>query len=620
MHLDEHVHCCNELDAMDVGGRGASPQSALALVFALVNLVVHVPFTDLPVLEDYELGELRQEYDYVIVGGGSAGCVVANRLSAYPNVTVLLLEAGGLEEASNQIPITATYSLGGHDDWGYQTVPQKHACLSYQEQRCGMSRGKVLGGSSVLNFLLYTRGSIHDYDRWAREYGATGWAYGDVLPHFKAIEDYRAGQPDEYHGFGGEVPVDFANSSTPLSQLFLAACKESRYPLVDYNGRTQSGCSRVQANIRDGARVSASKAFIQPILRTRKNLHVALFSQVTKVNFEGSRAVGVTFFRYGESQKISARLEVILSAGAVGSAQILMLSGVGPREDLERLKIPVVADLPVGRSLQDHPLLLTAVPVSTATYVGIPPFTLSDIAKYASNRTGSVTIPVGAEALQFVSTDYTAVPVIPNVELVLISFQPANELARSQMLGGGLLPEAYDSYFGPGTDQPGFRVTAVNIRPKSRGSLKLRTGNAKDYPSIDPRLLAHPDDVKALAQGAKMFIDRMLNTQAMKKIGAEAWRVKFPPCAKAGPLWSLKYTECLFRHFAQPGLHLCCTAPMGSHQEAVVDERLRVRGNVTGLRVADASVMPDIVSGHTNAPAMMIGSKAASMIIEDSRH
>ncbi|XP_077514029.1 glucose dehydrogenase [FAD, quinone]-like [Amblyomma americanum] len=605
---------------MDIAGRGASPQSALALFFALINLVVHVPFTDLPVLEDYELGELRQEYDYVIVGGGSAGCVIANRLSADPNVSVLLLEAGGLETASRQIPLTAPFNLGGHDDWAYRTVPQENACLSFREQQCSVPRGKVLGGSSVLNFMLYVRGNKGDYDRWAREYGATGWAYDDVLPHFKDIEDYRAGQPDEYHGVGGEVPVDYANGSAPVSQIFLEACSESGYPLVDYNGASQSGCSRVQGNLRDGTRVSASKAFIQPILRSRKNLHVALFSVATKVNFVGGRAVGVTYTMYGETHKVNARREVILSAGTVGSAQILMLSGVGPREDLERLQIPVVADLPVGRNLQEHVLLITAVPVTTTDYVAIPSFTLADIAQHASNRTGPVSIPAGVEAIQFVSTEYAPATDIPDVEIILVSSAPASQLARTELLSSGFLPEAYDNYLGPGTDQPGFRVAAINNRPKSRGTLKLRTGNINDYPSINPRLLEHPDDVKALAQGAKVFIDRMLDTPAMKKIGAEAWNVTFPPCATAGPLWSLKYTECLFRHLSQPAMHLCCTAPMGSHPGAVVDERLRVRGNMTGLRVADASVMPDIVSGHTHAPAMMIGSKAASMIIEDYQH
>lgn len=609
-----------DLDAMSCAlwGRGAAPQNALGLLFALVNLVVHVPFTDLPVLRDYELGELRRRYDYVIVGGGSAGCVIANRLSADPNVTVLLLEAGGLETASRQIPGTAGFNLGGHDDWDYRSVPQKHAGLSFRHRQLPLPRGKVLGGSSVINFLLYVRGEPRDFDRWESAYGATGWAYEDVLPHFKDIEDYRAGPADEYHGTTGEVPVDYANTSTRLSDVYLEACNESGYPYVDYNGPSQEGCSRLQANVAAGERVSASRAFIESIIRTRKNLHVAPFSQVTKVNFEGERAVGVTFTRYGQSQNVSAGREVILSAGTIGSAQLLLLSGIGPAEHLGLLQIPVVANLPVGRGLQDHVNLQMAVPVATDVDAGIAPFTLGDIQEYDSNRSGTISIPAGTEVVQFLHTDYAADPDIPDIELAPVSSAPASELYRASLLELGLLPQAYDSYLGPKNDQPGFRAVVILNQPKSRGYLTLRSRDPNEHPDIDPNILEHPDDIKAVAQGTKMFIDQMLSTDAMRSIGAKVWDVTFPPCAKAGRRWSLKYIECLYRHLAHTGWHLCCTVPMGSHPQAVLDERLRVRGGVTGLRVADTSVMPDITSGHTHAPTMMIGSKAAAMIIEDN--
>ncbi|XP_037509087.1 glucose dehydrogenase [FAD, quinone] [Rhipicephalus sanguineus] len=601
-------------------GRGAAPQNPVGLLIALVNLIVHVPFTDLPVLRDYELGELRQQYDYVIVGGGSAGCVVANRMSANPDTTVLLLEAGGLETASRQIPLTAAYSLGGHDDWDYRTVPQRNSCLSFHEQWCPLSRGKVLGGSSVLNFMMYVRGNRHDYDRWALTYGATGWTYEDVLPHFKDIEDFRAEPVDEYHGESGEVPVGYPNASTPLNELFLNACKESGYSIVDYNGATQSGCSRLQANVANGERVSASKSFIQPVLKKRNNLDVALFSQVTKINFEGSRAVGVTFTRYGTSQNVSAAREVVLSAGTVGSAQLLLLSGVGPREDLERLQIPVVADLPVGRSVQDHAFLLAAVPVITDWQVGVSLFTLQDIAQYDTTRSGVISIPTAIEAVQFIGTQYALGLDSPDVEVAIVSSQPATQLARVEMLNLGMLPEAYDTFFGPRNNVPGFRVVVFHTQPKSRGRIALRSSDPTDYPEIDLRMLEHPDDAKAAAEGTKIFIDSILSTKAMKSIGARPWDVTYPPCADAGPRWSIEYIECLFRYLGNPGMHTCCSAPVGSHSDAVVDERLRVRGNVVGLRVADASVMPEIVSGNTHAPAMMIGSKAAAMIMEDNDH
>ncbi|XP_072142257.1 glucose dehydrogenase [FAD, quinone]-like [Dermacentor andersoni] len=480
------------------------------------------------------------------LGGGSAGSVIANRLSANLNITVLLLEAGGLETSSRQIPVVTAYNLGGHDDWAYWTVPQKKACLSFREQRCPLPLGKVLGGSSVLNYMVYVRGKKFDYNRWDQKYGAKGWAYEDVLPHFNDIEDYRVGP------LGGNW---FPQSGIEISTSPFVA----------------EWCSLPCVH----------GIYVKPC-----------------VNFEGNRAVGMTFTRYGKTQSVSARREVILSAGTVGSAQILMLSGVGPKKDLEQLKIPLVSHLPVGRSIQDHVLFLTAIPVITDWQAGIPLFSLDDIAQYHSNR--------------------TAKPESPDIQLLLISTQRANQLARAELLNLGLLPEAYDSYLGPRDNDLGFRLAVINNRPKSRGRITLRSSDPNVYPNIDFRMMEHPDDAKVAAEGAKAFIDQILNTDAMRSIGAKLWDITFPPCAEAGARWSLEYIECLFRHMANSAWHTCCTAPMGWHQAAVVDERLRVRGNITDLRVADASVMPDIVSGNTHAPTMMIGSKAAAMIMGDN--
>ncbi|KAH7953448.1 hypothetical protein HPB49_008719 [Dermacentor silvarum] len=352
--------------------------------------------------------------------------------------------------------------------------------------------------------------------------------------------------------------------------------------------------------------------------RLRTSISASFVEPAIAVNFEGGRAVGVAFTRFGQPQNVSAGKEVILSAGTVGSAQLLLLSGVGPREDLERLQIPVVADLPVGRNLQDHVAVIMGLPVSTDVAAAIPPFGLEDIAQYSNNRTGIISIPSSSEFVQFLHSDYVSDDESPDVEVAVISASSASQALKSLFERIGLLPEAFDSFIGPTNGQPGFRLAPVINRPKSRGSISLRSTDPNDHPAIDPRILEHPDDIKAVAQGTKKFIDKMLSTDAMKSIGARMWNVTFPPCAGAGPLWSQGYIECVFRHFGQTVWHLCCTVAMGTHPEAVLDERLRVRGNVTGLRVADASVMPDIVSGHTNAPSMMIGSKAAAMIIEDN--
>uniref|UniRef100_A0A131YSQ1 Choline dehydrogenase n=1 Tax=Rhipicephalus appendiculatus TaxID=34631 RepID=A0A131YSQ1_RHIAP len=466
--------------------------------------------------------------------------------------------------------------------------------------------------------MYYTRGHPRDYDRWANKYGAKGWAFEDVLPHFRDIENYHVQTADEYHGTGGEVPVDYSNATTLLCQLLMEACSQAGFPHVDYNGHpTQPGCSRLQINSAEGERFSASKAFIQPVVAKRENLHVAMYSQVTKVNFNGKRTVGVQFTRFGVQQNVSAGREVILSAGTVGSAQLLLLSGVGPREDLEKLQIPVVADLPVGRNLQDHVALMLGFPISTDVTAGIPPLSLDDVALYASKKTGMISIPAAGEFLQFLHSDYAMDPDVPDIEVAVMSATPASELLKAWMVATGLQPEAFDSFIGPTIGQPGFRVVPVLNRPKSHGSIRLRSTDPNDPPYIDEAIFDHPDDVKAVAQGTKKFIDSMLSTEAMKSIGVKPWNVTFPPCAKAGSQWSEEYIACVFQHMAQIVWHMCCTVAMGTHTGAVVDERLRVRGEVTGLRVADASVMPDIVAGHTNAPSMMIGSKAAAMIMED---
>lgn len=279
--------------------------------------------------------------------------------------------------------------------------------------------------------------------------------------------------------------------------------------------------------------------------------------------------------------------------------------------------IPVVADLPVGRNLQDHLALMLGFPISTDVYATIPPLSLDYVVQYASSRTGVISIPASGEFVQFLRTNYATDPEVPDIEVAVVSTTPASELVKAWMVATGLQPEAFDRFIGPTNSQPGFRVVPVLNRPKSRGFITLRSTDPNDHPIIDQGFLDHPDDIKAVAQGTKEFIDRMLSTEAMKSIGAKPWNVTFPPCAEAGRQWSEAYIECVFQHFAQTVWHACCTVPMGTHCGAVVDERLRVRGQVTGLRVADASVMPDIVAGHTNAPSMMIGSKAASMIIEE---
>ncbi|CAN7975629.1 unnamed protein product, partial [Ixodes persulcatus] len=275
------------------------------------------------------------------VGGGSAGCLLANRLSANPRVTVLLLEAGGLEDASTDVPLFALLHFNGRHDWAYRTEPQKHSCQSMKDKASPWPRGKVLGGSSVLNFMMYVRGNKRDFDSWAHDYGAHGWSYEEVLPYFKSVETFHvdAFADNGYHGHTGELPISYPNTQTILSEVFLEAGKELGYNYVDYNGPTQTGkytlksdCrfSRIQANVMGGQRYSSSKAFIKPIVEIRKNLHISLLSLATKILFKGKHAYGVEFEKGVHDLKVLARKEVIVSCGTIGTAQLLMLSGVGP--------------------------------------------------------------------------------------------------------------------------------------------------------------------------------------------------------------------------------------------------------------------------------------------------
>ncbi|KAH8036792.1 hypothetical protein HPB51_005747 [Rhipicephalus microplus] len=301
----------------------------LVSIFQLVNLP-----TDFAV----DTRVLHDRYDYVIVGGGSAGCVLANRLSADPTRTVLLIEAGGMEDAFAQVPLFAPLLIGDKFDWKYLPEQQENACLSMKDQRCPWARGKAMGGSSAINFMFYVRGNRRDYDIWRDKFGAYGWSYDDVLPHFKNIETSRVPDHDEsYRGTTGETPVVYANSHTRLSEAFLEACKENGYPIIDYNGRSQAGCSRLQANMLNGERCSASKSFITPILH-RRNLHISVHSHATKVLFDGKRAFGIRFANKRKVYEVNATREVLISAGAVASPQLLLLSGIGPRHDLEKLQ------------------------------------------------------------------------------------------------------------------------------------------------------------------------------------------------------------------------------------------------------------------------------------------
>ncbi|XP_037508821.1 glucose dehydrogenase [FAD, quinone] [Rhipicephalus sanguineus] len=424
------------------------------------------------------------------VGAGSAGCALANRLTADGSNNVLLLEAGGLEDAAVQVPLFSALLQRTDIDWDYTSERQHNASLSVDDQINRFPRGKVFGGSSSINHIIYARGNRKDYDNWVSRYGAEGWSFNDVLPDFISIETSYLGIDNGYHGDSGEVPVSFPSSHTKASDLFLEAGRELGYSNDDYNGPNQ----------------------------TRMN------------------AVGVEYKRYLGTHTVRARKEVILCAGAIASAQLLMLSGIGPRDHLESLAI-------------------------------------------------------------------------------------------------------YDNYYKKKQGDNVLMIVPVLLRPKSSGYIRLKSADPEEYPIIEPNFFADSSDLDTMIEGVtepsccKYFgiqllctlilsgskiAAQTLTTQAMKNGNVTIWDVALPACESAGPLWSEPYLRCFVQHTSLSGWHPCCTAPMGTHSQAVLDPRLRVLGGVKKLRVVDASSMPYLTAGNLNSPLMMMGHRAAAMIMEDN--
>jgi choline dehydrogenase len=517
-------------------------------------------------------------YDYVIVGAGSAGCVLASRLTEDPNVSVLLLEAGG-PDTKQEIHIPAAFSklFKTPLDWNYETEPQPHM----KDRKMYWPRGKMLGGSSSMNAMMYVRGNRHDYDEWG-ESGNPGWAFADVLPYFKKAEHYERGGND-YVGGSGPLNVAEQRSVNPITRACLEAAAEAGLPRTDdFNGRTQEGIGLAVVTQKGGARHSTAVAYLKPAMK-RPNLTVHTEAQATRVLFDGKRAVGVSYLRGGAPVEERARREVILCGGAINSPQLLLLSGIGPAADLKALGIEVVADLPgVGQNLQDH--LATGVQYHSKQPVSLANAEKpANILNYLLFKKGPLTSIV-AEGVAFLKTKPDLL--VPDIELL---FAPAFFV---------------DHGFGnpPGH---GFTIGVVLLHPESKGSLTLRSANPTDPPAIQPNYLASENDMQVLIAGFR-WARKIAQSKALDAYRGE----EFLPGANVQS--DAELAE-VIRERAETLYHPVGTCKMGEDPQAVVDPELRVRG-VEGLRVVDASVMPTIISGHTNAPSIMIAEKAADLI------
>ncbi|XP_046963834.1 glucose dehydrogenase [FAD, quinone] [Vanessa cardui] len=565
---------------------------------------------------------LREEYDFIIVGGGSAGSVLANRLSEIEGWKVLLLEAGGHETDISDVPLLSLYLHKSKLDWKYRTEPQDSACQAMVDKRCSWTKGKVLGGSSVLNTMLYIRGNKRDFDHW-ESLGNPGWGYKDVLPYFKKSQDQRnpyLAKDTKNHATGGYLTVQDAPYNTPIGAAFLQAGEEMGYDILDVNGDKQTGFAWFQFTMRRGTRCSAAKAFLRPV-RLRQNLHVSLFSHVTKVliDRDSKRAYGVEFIRDTTKQVIYAKREVILAAGAIASPQLLMLSGVGPAKHLEEVGIDVVYDSPgVGRNLQDHIAVGGIVfqidyPISLVMNRLV---NINSALRYAVTEDGPLTSSIGLEVVAFINTKYAnSTDDWPDIEFMMTSASIPSDGGTQVKRAHSITDEFYDQVFGHLTNKDVFGIFPMMLRPKSRGFIKLRSKNPLDYPIMIHNYLTHPDDIGVLREGVKAAV-ASAETKAMKRLGARYNSNPVPNC-KHLPLYTDEYWDCYIRQYTMTIYHLSCTAKMGptSDPMAVVDPQLRVYG-IEGLRVIDASIMPTVSNGNINAPVIMIAEKGSDMIKE----
>lgn len=531
-------------------------------------------------------------FDYVIVGGGSAGCVLAARLSEDPQVRVCLIEAG---PADRNILIHVPAGLvllakGQIANWGLSTVPQ--AGLG---GRCGYQpRGKVLGGSSSVNAMIYIRGHAADYDGWAAE-GNPGWSYADVLPYFKRSENNERGA-DEFHGVGGPLNVMDLRSPNRFGSLFVEAATQCGYARnSDFNGASLEGVGPYQVTHRNGERMSAAKAYLTPITGgtpggapTRSNLSIVTDAQATRVLFEGRRAVGVEYRRFGATQIARAEREVLLSSGAFHTPQLLMLSGVGPADHLRSMGVPVICESNgVGSNLQDHIDVVQVYESPSNTDLFGLSFTgmvntVKGILEWRRTRSGMLTTNF-AEAGGFIRS----------------SPQAATPDLQFHFLIGKHADHGRKTVFGHG-----FSCHVCLLNPKSRGTVRLTSPDPARAPAIDPNFLAERSDMDRMIAGFRQMREIMYAPALAPYRGAEVYSAQAR---------SDQEIETFIRGYADTVYHPVGTCRMGTTDLDPVDAQLRVKG-VDGLRVVDASIMPTIVSGNTNAPVIMIAEKAADLI------
>ncbi|CAB3220561.1 unnamed protein product [Arctia plantaginis] len=555
-------------------------------------------------------------YDFIVVGAGSAGSVVANRLSENPEWKVLLVEAGGNPNIATEIPQLFFSNMGTSVDWDYHSQPQEGACRGYKKKGCAWPRGKLLGGSSSINGMFYVRGNRADYDEWAAS-GNNGWSYEDVLPYFLKIENFNGDvthENEKYHNQNGPLNV-VQGKPNPLENLIIQAAVELGIKNVtDINGDNQMGILVSHTNIKNNFRVSTARAYLSPI-KERKNLHVMKHTYATQILFiPGTNTVsGILVNKYGKDITVNAKKEIILSGGSVNSPQLLMLSGIGPKKYLEDVGVTVIADLPVGENLQDH----IFAPIFYSMPFDKDTTTLANIfgafVKYILEGSGPLKNTSPNRVISFINTT-DAKSSSPDIQFHYL-FLPPDASNITDVYGKhGLGEEFHQKFLKMNEDKLFIAAYSVVLYPKSKGKILLASKNPFEKPLIYADYFKDPEDLACMVRAMKQHSLKLGDTKTFKSAGLNLDWVELDACKDIEKA-SDEYLECIARELTFSLYHPTSTVKMGPENDvtSVVDPELKVR-KVNGLRVIDASIMPNIVRGNTNAASMMIGEKGADMI------